>query len=71
MTQAPKVPKEQRSFADRGVQSKDSAEQVDRRDLRTNAQSGQPGDVDVNTDEKSRFGDIKQNTTHQGYQQDR
>lgn len=27
--------------------------------------------TDPNTREQDRFGDIKQNTTHQGYQQDR
>ena len=43
----------------------------DRRDRVTKAPDGQPGDAGVNTDEQGRFGDIKQNTTHQGYQQDR
>lgn len=33
--------------------------------------SPDPGDADVNTSEQGRFGDIKQNTTHQGLQQDR
>jgi hypothetical protein len=33
--------------------------------------SPDPGDADVNTKQQGRFGDIAQNTTHQGYQQDR
>ncbi len=33
--------------------------------------SPDPGDADVNTSEQGRFGGIKQNTTHQGLQQDR
>lgn len=43
----------------------------DRRDRATNAQSSDLGDADVNTDEQGRFGNIHQNTTHQGHQQDR
>ena len=71
MSHAPKIPKEQRSFADKGARSVEDAAAADRRDLRTGAQSGQPGDADVNTAEQGRFGNVKQNTTHQGYQQDR
>jgi len=71
MSHAPKIPKEQRSFADKGARSVQDAADADRRDLHTNAQSGQPGDADVNTAEQGRFGNIKQNTTHQGHQQDR
>ncbi len=33
--------------------------------------SPDPGDADVNTSQQGRFGGIKQNTTHQGLQQDR
>lgn len=71
MSHAPKIPAEQRSQADRGAQSAADAETSDRRDARTNVRDGQPGDSDVNTAQQGRFGDIKQNTTHQGYQQDR
>ena len=71
MTHRPKVPREQRSFADHGARSVKEAMSADRRDLATGAQSAQPGDADVNLDTQGRFGDIKQNTTHQGYQQDR
>jgi len=58
MSKHPPIPEDQR-----GAQ--------DRRDVATGAQSGQPGDADVNLDQQGRFGDIKQNTTHQGHQQDR
>ena len=43
----------------------------DRRDNVTNVDDGQPGDAGINTGEQGRFGDIHQNTKHQGYQQDR
>jgi hypothetical protein len=71
MSHAPKIPKEQRSFADKGARSEVEAETADRRDARTNVKTGQPGDADINTGQQGRYGDIKQNTTHQGYQQDR
>ena len=69
MTKAPKIPKEQRSFV--GQKADISGEGADRRDMRTDVRDGQPGDAGINTAEQGRFGDIKQNTTHQGYQQDR
>ncbi|HYC75786.1 hypothetical protein [Brevundimonas sp.] len=69
MTKAPKIPKEQRSFA--GDKADVSGGKSDRRDARTDVRDGQPGDAGINTAEQGRFGDIKQNTTHQGYQQDR
>jgi hypothetical protein len=34
-------------------------------------QSNEPGDGDVNLAEQGRQGNIRQNTTHPGYQQDR
>jgi hypothetical protein len=71
MTHAPRIPKEQLSFADKGGKSIEDAAKSDRRDLETEIQTGQPGDADVNTKEQGRYGNIKQNTTHQGYQQDR
>lgn len=69
MSKLPKIPKDQASFA--GEKSDLQGESADRRDLRTDVRDGQPGDAGVNTDQQGRFGDIKQNTTHQGYQQDR
>ena len=75
----PPVPPEQRSTGPASGEQlrKDVSGDVSgeptqgRRDESTGAQSSQPGDADVNTDEQGRFGDIKQNTTHQGFQQDR
>ncbi|QDH72582.1 hypothetical protein [Brevundimonas sp. M20] len=70
MTHSPKIPKEQRSFADRGGRSMDEAVNADRRDLATGAQSGQPGDSDVNLETQGRFGNLRQNlTTHWKVQQ--
>ncbi|WP_420478019.1 hypothetical protein [Brevundimonas sp. FT23028] len=70
MTHSPKIPKEQRSFADRGGASAEEAMTADRRDVATGAQSGQPGDADVNLETQGRFGNLRQNlTTHWKVQQ--
>jgi hypothetical protein len=69
MTKAPKIPPEQQSFA--GQKPDVEGENRHPRDERTNVHDGQPGDAGVDTSQQGRFGDIKQNTTHQGYQQDR
>lgn len=71
MTHAPRIPKEQISFADKGARSVDDAAATDRRDLKIGAQSGQPGDADVNLDTQGRFGNLKQNLTNQWKVQDR
>lgn len=71
MTHAPRIPKEQRSFADKGARSTKEAMQADRRDLETGVQSGDPGDADVNLDTQGRFGNLKQNLTNQWKTQDR
>lgn len=71
MTKTPPVPKEQRSFADHGARTIDEAAAADRRDLATGAQSGQPGDADVNLSQQGRFGNLKQNMTTQWKTQDR
>lgn len=71
MSHAPKIPKEQRSFADRGGQSVEQAMASDRRDLATGAQSGAPGDADVNLDTQGRFGNLRQNLTTHWKVQDR
>ena len=63
MATAPKIPKEQRSFADHGAASVEDAALSDRRDRDTGAQSGQPGDADVNIKEQGRFGNLNQNLT--------
>jgi len=71
MTHRPKVPKEQLSFADKGARTTEDAMTADRRELATGAQSGQPGDADVNLDTQGRFGNLKQNLTAQWKVQDR
>jgi len=71
MTHAPRIPKEQRSFADRGAQSPEQAMHADRRDLETGAQSNQPGDADINLDTQGRFGNLRQNLTTHWKVQDR
>lgn len=63
MTHAPKIPKEQRSFADKGARSATEAMSDDRRDLETEIKTGQPGDADVNLNEQGRFGNLHQNLT--------
>lgn len=71
MTHAPRIPKEQRSYADKGDSSGEGAGATDRRDLETEIQTGQPGDADVNLDEQGRFGNLKQNLTNQWKVQNR
>lgn len=71
MTHAPRIPKEQRSYADKGGKAAEDAADSDRRDLETEIQTGQPGDSDVNLDEQGRFGNLKQNLTNQWKVQDR
>lgn len=71
MTHAPRIPKEQRSYADKGGKAAEDAAASDRRDLETEIQTGQPGDSDVNLDEQGRFGNLKQNLTNQWKVQDR
>lgn len=71
MSHAPRPPKEQRSFADKGGEAIKDAVDSDRRDLETEIQTGQPGDSDVNLDEQGRFGNLKQNLTNQWKVQDR
>jgi hypothetical protein len=53
MSKTPSTLKAQRSFADHGARPID--DMADRRDLATGAQSGQPGDADVNTRQQGRF----------------
>ena len=79
----PPVPPEQRSPGPQAAAGQDANTEgaksgaettdglTDRRDKTTELQSSQPGDDDVNLKQQGRHGDIAQNTTHQGYQQDR
>jgi len=71
MTQAPKIPGEQRSFADKGAKPAAEAMSDDRRDLETEIKTGQPGDADVNLEEQGRFGNLRQNLTTHWKVQDR
>ena len=63
MATAPKIPTEQRSFADHGATAVEDAGLADRRDRQTGVQSPQPGDADVNLKEQGRFGNLNQNLT--------
>jgi len=69
MTKTPPIPEEQQAFLGSKPDVADENDSV--REQRPNIADNQPGDADVNTDEKGRIGNIKQNSTHQGYQQDR
>jgi hypothetical protein len=69
MSKAPPIPPDQRSHA--GDKPHVEGSTHDRRDERTGLQSSQPGDDDVNLKQQGRQGNIRQNTHHQGYQQDR
>lgn len=71
MTHAPRIPKEQRSYADKGGTVAEDAANSDRRDLETEIQTGQPGDADVNLDTQGRFGNLRQNLTTHWKVQDR
>lgn len=70
----PPVPPEQRTIdgpGDRAKKADVSGDTLGRRDEVTDLQSSQPGDDDVNLSEQGRHGNIVQNLTHQGRQQDR
>ena len=75
MSKAPPIPPEQRSFDEKRRESDPTARlesaHPERRDQKTELQSSQPGDDDVNLEQQGRQGNIHQNTHHQGYQQDR
>jgi hypothetical protein len=66
---SPPIPKEQRSFHGRSITPANAPH--DRRAEKTGLQSGQPGDQDANLKSQGRFGNLRQNTRNQGYQQDR
>ncbi len=66
---APPIPPEQRAYA--GQKADIAGEGKERRDEVTDLQSSQPGDDDVNLKQQGRHGNIIQNTTNQGHQQDR
>ena len=70
MSQPPKIPPEQQAFPGQRTDAEAGAPD-DRRDRATRAQSGQPGDADVNLDTQGRFGNLNQNLTPQRKVQDR
>jgi hypothetical protein len=63
MSKAPPIPPEQRAFKGQ----KPDIEGKGGPDL----QSTEKGNADVNLEEQGRYGNIKQNTTNDGLQQDR
>jgi hypothetical protein len=69
-SKSPPIPPEQRNIHSDGKADVKGAT-LGRRDEMTGAQSEQPGDDDVNLSQQGRHGNIRQNTHHQGYQQDR
>jgi hypothetical protein len=69
MAKAPPIPKEQRAW--KGQKPDIEGDDQERRDEITGLQSSQPGDDDANLKQQGRQGNIRQNTHHQGYQQDR
>ncbi|MDP3175308.1 MAG: hypothetical protein Q8M88_12825 [Phenylobacterium sp.] len=69
MTKAPPIPPEQRAF--KGQKPDIEGQDRERRDDVSGVQSDQPGDADINLKEQGRHGNIRQNTTHQGNQQNR
>ena len=65
MSKARPIPSEQRAF--KGEKPEIEGKSVRRPDVQSDA----PGDADVNLEEQGRYGDIRQNTTNDGLQQDR
>jgi len=69
MSKTPPIPPEQQPM--RGQRPDVTGHGRDGREETTELQSGQPGDDDTNLEEQGRYGNVNQNTHHQGYQQDR
>lgn len=63
MSKAPPVPPEQRAL--------DGDKRSVKGQRPGDVESPAPGDADANLEEHGRFGNIRQNTTHQGGRQDR
>ena len=65
MATAPKIPKEQRSFAGQGAADVDDPAMSQGSETGAGVQSDAPGDADIDLDQQGRFGNLKQNlTTH-------
>jgi len=66
MSNAPPIPPDQRTQTPGVSNQADASSQLesahpDRRDLHTDARSGQPGDADVNLETQGRFANTRQN----------
>jgi hypothetical protein len=69
MSKQPPIPPEQRSFP--GDKAHIQGGGPDRRDAKTGLGSGSSGDRNANLREQGRQGNMHQNLTHKGRQQDR
>lgn len=63
MSKAPPIPPEQRAFKGQKPEIEGRGD--------ADLQKGQPGNAELNLDEQGRHGNINQNTTNDGYQQNR
>jgi hypothetical protein len=71
MAKLPPIPPEQRSFPGEEAAERAPQDAQDRRDRVTGLQSSQPGDADSNLATQGRQGNIAQNISGDGQQQDR
>lgn len=69
MSKQPPIPPEQRSYP--GDKAHIQGHGPDRRDAKTGLGASPPGDRGVNLREQGRQGNMHQNLTHKGRQQDR
>lgn len=69
MSKQPPIPPEQRAFP--GEKPNVAGRGRDRREDKTDLQSSQPGDDEVNLGQQGRQANVRQNTTRQGNVQDR
>ena len=65
MTHAPRIPKEEASFADEETRATEDAATSGSRDLEHGSHKARSGDSAVNADEQGGFGELKQNLTNQ------
>ena len=70
MSKPPPVPPEQTSQHG-GTNPGQGGVGAPAHDVDDNVQNGQPGNADVNLKQQGQTANTQQNTTHQGYQQDR
>lgn len=70
MSKPPPIPPEQASRRGAANPGEDGVG-APAHDVDDNVQNAQPGNADVNLDQQGQTANTRQNTTHQGYQQDR